>query len=497
MNFMKRALKSTKVKWGRSLLLFAVFTAILVFVLAGLTIRSAAEQAAKQAQQNVGATVTLSANRQAALKKQQESSTSDSSSGNRPDPGSFSLTPVSLSDAEKIAKLSNVKSYSFESSASAQANSGITAISSSDSSSSEESQSDDSASMDTAGGRGGGPQMMQADFQITGVSATSQNSNFTDGTAKITKGEGITASDKGTNHVVIDSTLAEANDLSVGDTFKITSSKDEDTTYEMTIKGIYESTATASSMGMNFSFMNPSNTLYTSYTFANELNGTADDDTVDSAIYTLNDPQKMDTFVSEAKKLIDTDTFSLQSNDTMYQSMLEPLNNVASFSKNVVLLVAVAGIIILTLIIMITIRERRHELGVLLSLGESRAKIIMQLFTEVAMCMILAFGVASVSGNVVANAVGQQLLDQQTESTTQNQASPGQMPENNGQAPNGQRERGTNPFEVSQQVNELEISVQPTQLGILVAMAFLISLLSVFLASIGILRLNPRKILLN
>ena len=103
MNFMKRALKSTKVKWGRSLLLFAVFTAILIFVLAGLTIRSAAEQAAKQAQKDVGATVTLSANRQSAFQKQEENSTSDSSSSERPDPGSFSLTPVSLSDAEKIA----------------------------------------------------------------------------------------------------------------------------------------------------------------------------------------------------------------------------------------------------------------------------------------------------------------------------------------------------------------------------------------------------------
>ena len=69
MNFIKRALKSTKVKWGRSLLLFAVFAAILVFVLAGLTIRSAAEQAAKQAQKDVGATVTLSANREASFKK--------------------------------------------------------------------------------------------------------------------------------------------------------------------------------------------------------------------------------------------------------------------------------------------------------------------------------------------------------------------------------------------------------------------------------------------
>ena len=268
----------------------------------------------------------------------------------------------------------------------------------------------------------------------------------------------------------------------------------------MTVKGIYESTATTSSMGMNFSFMNPSNTLYTSYTFANELNGTTDDDTVDSAVYTLTDPDEMADFISEAKKLIDTDTFSLQSNDALYQSMLEPLNNVASFSKNVVLLVAVAGVIILTLIIMITIRERRHELGVLLSLGESRTKIILQLFIEVALCMILALGMASISGNVVANAVGQQLLDQQTENTSQNQGQtpPDQMPDGNAQAPDAQRNRSNNnPFEVSQQVSELEISVQPAQLGLLAGVAFGISLLSVFLASIGILRLNPRKILLN
>ena len=298
MNFIKRALKSTKVKWGRSLLLFAVFAAILVFVLAGLTIRSAAEQAAKQAQKDVGATVTLSANREASFKKQEETTSSDSSS-NRPDPGSFSLTPVSLNDAEKIAKLENVKSYSFESSASALANSGITAISSSDSSNTEESTSTTDNTPNEGRGMGGGPsQMIQADFQVSGVSSTAQNSNFSDGTAKITKGEGIDASDKGTNHVVIDSTLAEANNLSVGDTFKLTSSKDEDTVYELTIKGIYESSATTNSVGMNFSFMNPANTLYTSYTFANELNGTSDDNTVDSAVYTLSDPNKMDVFTS-------------------------------------------------------------------------------------------------------------------------------------------------------------------------------------------------------
>jgi len=60
----------------------------------------------------------------------------------------------------------------------------------------------------------------------------------------------------------------------------------------------------------------------------------------------------------------------------MYQQMLQPLNNVSSFAKNIVILVAVAGVIILTLIIMLSIRERKYEIGVLLSLGESRVKVI-------------------------------------------------------------------------------------------------------------------------
>lgn len=503
MNFFKRALKSTKVKWGRSLLLLAVFTAILVFVLAGLAIRSAAQQAAEQAQKDVGATVTLSANREAAFQKQTEAT--DTESSGRPDPGSFSLTPVSVSDAEKIAALDNVASFSFESSASALANSGITTISSSDTSETSEETETDTATdalpngENMGGDMGSKPQMIQADFQVSGVSNTAQTSGFTDGTAKIIEGEGITDSDKDTNNVVIDSTLASANDLSVGDTFVITSTEDEETTYEMTIKGIYESSETSSSMGMNFNFMNPANTLYTYYTFANTLNGSTENDTIDSAVYTLTDPNKMADFITEAENLIDTSTFSLQSNDTMFQAMLEPLNNVASFSQNVVLLVAVAGIIILTLIIMITIRERRHELGVLLSLGESRSKIVLQLFTEVAICMIVALGVASFSGNVVANAVGQQLLDQQTETTTNSPAEQqgDQMPGGGNRGPGGQPGGASNPFTVSEQVSDLEIAVQPAQLGLLAAVAFGISLLSVFLASIGILRLNPRKILLN
>lgn len=86
----------------------------------------------------------------------------------------------------------------------------------------------------------------------------------------------------------------------------------------------------------------------------------------------------MSDFVESAENLIDTETFSLQTNDQMYQQMIGPISNVSKFSKNIVYLVGIAGIIILTLIVMLSIRERRYEIGVLLSLGESRMKIIGQ-----------------------------------------------------------------------------------------------------------------------
>lgn len=192
----------------------------------------------------------------------------------------------------------------------------------------------------------------------------------------------------------------------------------------------------------------------------------------------------------------------------MYQQMLQPLNNVSSFAKNIVILVAAAGVIILTLIIMLSIRERKYEIGVLLSLGESRVKVISQFFVEIFVCMIFALGIAAASGNVVGNAVGNQLLSQQTTSqNTDGQADAagnggpgqgqGQAPGVGNGGPRGGGQMGSNPFTQSEEIQELNISMQPTEILSLAGIGLGISLFSIVLSSAGILRLNPRKILIS
>ncbi len=94
--------------------------------------------------------------------------------------------------------------------------------------------------------------MSSGDFQITGVSESTNYTSFSEGTAKITDGEAITAGDEGTNHVLIESELAEANGLSVGDKFVISDSEDNEV--EVTIKGIYETSEVVNSMSQMFNF---------------------------------------------------------------------------------------------------------------------------------------------------------------------------------------------------------------------------------------------------
>lgn len=485
MNFIKRAWYSIIVKRGRTFLLIAVFSAILIFILAGLTIKSAALQASENAKENIGATATLSINRENMREQRgnQDNSTTEKNE-------SATERVVKLTDVEKIAQLDNVSSYNILSSTSAGATSKFTAV---------ESSSDSSSTTDTkeadGPGDGGGPQQAQGDFAISGVLSTTALEAFSDDGNTIISGKAITEADKNTNNVMIESTLAEQNDLKVGDTFKITNATDTSVTYKMIVKGIYETSEVADGMGMNFAFMDPVNTIYTSYTFANTMKGSTYKNTADSATYTLAQPKQLTAFVKQANKLIDTDTFELQTNDSLYQQMLKPISNITSFSENIVLLVSVAGTIILALVVMLTIRERKYEIGVLLALGENRFKVIAQFFTELILVLSLSLVIAGFSGSYVGNIVGEQLLAQETESTTTSNTSKFEGGEPNGGGGPGQGGEMAEKAKQPDEIKSLDITLSLTELLELGGLGLGICFLSVLIASVGIIRLQPKNIL--
>lgn len=308
---------------------------------------------------------------------------------------------------------------------------------------------------------------------------------------------------------MISEDLAKANDLAVGDTFTVTATvNNTDTNYKLTVVGIYSNSSTATTAQMMSNASNPQNNIYTNIETANTMKGQSD--VLDSATYTLSNPEKLDSFVKDVESEIDTDTYSVISSNEIYKQMLSPLNNISSIAQNIVILVALAGAVILTLIIILSIRERRYEIGVLMSLGENRLKIIGQFFTELFLVTLVSLVIASFAGNLVGNALGNQLLTSSTEQTSSQIAGPGKGAPDQDTASNSNSSNTTNTgkmtgrgrmgnmmamISATEDINNLDIKMTAEDMIKLGGIALLISFISTVLASIGIVRMEPKDIL--
>lgn len=481
MNFFKRAWLSLTAKKGRSVLLILVTSAIMLFVLAGMLIHTAADTATTNAKKSVGATLTLSANREASFKKMRKSSSSNPK---------LTTTPVKLSNATKIAQLNNVSSYNVTSSTSVNAKS-FDAISKSTSSTGPGGQSSSSSTGDIA---------------VTGVTNTSEVSSFSDKTNKITKGRGLTIADKNTNNTVIESELASQENISVGDTITVKSTSGSKT-YKLKVVGVYKaSSSTSTQQGPGAT--DPSNTIYTSYTFANTVKGSKYAGTADSVTFNVSNPSQVSSVKKAGNKIINNSKYTLATNDSSYQTVKAAMNNVKSFADKIVWLVAIAGTITLALIVILMIRERRHEIGVLLALGESRWKIVGQFFVEMVVVLIVAIGIAGIGGKFVGDKLGDQLVSQESSSTSATISAPGdksvQMsgkPGGSGGGPGGGNSAiaggGQTGTTGSTQETNLDVNVTVLTMVELGGFGLAIMFLSTMIASGGILRLQPKKVLIE
>ncbi|HAA9346157.1 TPA_asm: ABC transporter permease [Listeria monocytogenes] len=497
MNFFKRAWLSMKARKGRSVLQLIIFTVVCVLILSGFTIQSAADKASELAREQLGGTVTLTVDREKQMQTMREEASSSDSSSTESKP-QFQSSPIDVSDANDLAKLNHVASYNYYSSTQALA-SGFDPIESSGDTSSSNDESSTTAETQGPGVGQGGPQMVDADLSISGLLDSATSTDFEARTSELTSGVAITSADKDKNVAMVEENLAEENDWKVGDSFTVTSS-DGNTKVTLKIVGIYKTTDSGSDMAQNFSFLNPYNKVYVPYTVANTIKGSDYKNTVDSAVYTMDDAANISAFEKEAKKVdsIDWDTFKLDANDTLYQQMIGPINSVASFSKNVVYIVSIAGALILGLLVMMQVRDRKYEMGVLLAIGEKRGKLIAQFFVEILIVALVSFGLAAASSHYVAQLAGNQLLAQQNSSTNETTTST----ENRGPGggggqggPGGFGQSVSNLTKNTEQIKELDIQVTLEDMLKMGGIGIGIAFISVLLPAALVLRMNPKTIL--
>lgn len=340
-------------------------------------------------------------------------------------------------------------------------------------------------------GGNGDDMTSQGDYKITAYSDPSYIENFINGTSKITSGSMITKDDE-ENHVVISEELATQNDSEVGDEITFYLPSDSSITYTFEITGIFETTDdSASDDFMNINALNAQNQIYTTVTAINNI--LEDDDSSNSlnATIYLKNQDDLEAYTEEVKDKGLSDYYTLSNNTDEITSTLTPIKNISNFSMTFLIIILIVGAIILAVINILNIRDRKYEIGVLRAIGMSKTKLILSLLTELFIVTVIAFIIGIIGGKLLSQPVTNKMLENeinsqqvQTENTRENFGGRGF------ERPN--ERRATQNYEDS-----LTVTLDAETVIILFSFGLILVIVSGSASAIFITKYNPNQILRN
>ncbi len=215
-----------------------------------------------------------------------------------------------------------------------------------------------------------------------------------------------------------------------------------------------------------------------------------------TVVYLLDDPLNVEAFVSEHEGEL-SDYTKLNANDETFKKLARPLDTMSFFSNIVVWIVVINAVVIISLVTALTLKTREYEIGVLLAMGVSKIKVVMQLFMELFAIAIIGFTLAVASGSLMAGKVGDQVLNYQTASDAQSDT-PDQYEDTYYYSDYG---FGSSDYftRISQEqmLAQYHVSVSPLLIGEIYLLGTVVVLVSIVIPSFMIMRLNPKQILLE
>ena len=359
--------------------------------------------------------------------------------------------------------------------------------------------------------------------------------SFIDGTATIVDGtvftEGTTAAE-----CIISQELANYNSIAIDDTITLENPNNEDESYEFTVVGIYtDSSSNESSFSiMGATSTDPANKIYTSYAAlqtvldaSGENSETVTDDTTGrefsteikstlSATYVLSDVESYNKFTEEVRELGLDESYNVSSSDiSSYESSLVPLETLSKLAGYFLIVVLLIGAVILIVLNIFNIRERKYEIGVLTAMGMKKFKVALQFLTEIFVVTIIAViigvGVGGVSSVPVTNALLENQIaaeSNQYNKIEENFGRPGNMipngntPGNIGQnnIPQMQNGRPGDFFganEVAEYISEIDEAMNLIVVFQMLGIAVLLTIVSGAVSMLFIMRYDPLRILAN
>lgn len=386
----------------------------------------------------------------------------------------------------------------------------------------------------------GGKMGTQGDFTVVGYSGDNAMTDFVSGNSSISDGT-VFEENGEQNECIVSEELAIYNNLSVGSEITLSNPNNTDETFTFKIVGIYTSTQETSDTAGGFSTSTDfANKIMTSYAclkamcdtsaqnaeqITDETSGLTSSTAISGVLnytYVFADAGAYENFAKQAAALGLSEDYTISSADiTEFENSLIPLENLSKTASYFLIVVFVIGAVILVVINIFNIRERKYEIGVLTAIGMKKRKVacqfVVELFVVTLSAIIVGTGIGAAASVPVTNA----LLSAQISSNQESQQNITEgfgretgavgggmtgMPtrpdsSDNTQAPEQPSQNGgfigNIKSNAANYISEVSYSTDFTVILQLMGVGILLTLISSLAAVMFIMRYEPLKILTN
>jgi len=201
-----------------------------------------------------------------------------------------------------------------------------------------------------------------------------------------------------TNDALVSSDMASKNNLKVGGTFTAYGTK-------LTVAGIFSSSDQAAS-----------NNVIVALPTEQRLSGQSGD--VTAATATVDSVDNLSSVTTAIKNTLGSSSADVENSQEQVNSAIQPLENIKTISTYSLIGALAAGGIIIFLTMLMIVRERRREIGVLKAIGASNFKIVVQFVSEALTLTIFGAILGMIGGTLLSNPILKMLVNSSTTTTT-------------------------------------------------------------------------------
>lgn len=240
-------------------------------------------------------------------------------------------------------------------------------------------------------------------LSVEATNNTKKNILFNSGVFTIKEGRDISEKDK--NKILVHEEFAKKNNLKLNDTISLemigtdNNSPSKESKYQ--VIGIFSGKKQETYTGLSSDFSE--NMVFVDYDSSQEALGKSGNNKLVNKIFVYSGSEEAtkSAFNKIKEMNIDWSKYILEKDNKAFEESLESVSGIKNIIKIMTYSIMLSGLVVLSLILVLWLRQRIYEIGILLSIGISKLNIILQFIIELFFISVPSIISSFILGNLL------------------------------------------------------------------------------------------------